>query len=45
VVPLAFVAVAATVGAIALTSEMFRDLSGDRYAAELVHDEFPSLRL
>jgi len=44
VVPLALFAVAATVGAVAATSHMFRDLSGDRYARDVIQDELRAVR-
>jgi len=37
-------AVAATVGAVAATSHMFRDLSGDRYARDVIQDELRAVR-
>ncbi|HEV2866693.1 MAG TPA: hypothetical protein VGX37_09270 [Allosphingosinicella sp.] len=40
VLPLALAAVAATVTVAGMASELFRDLSGDRYAEEILRDLF-----
>jgi len=42
-VPLALFAVAATVGAVAATSDFFRDLSHHRYARDIVQDQLRGL--
>jgi hypothetical protein len=43
VVPLALGAVALTCGSAAAAVELFRDVSGDRYAIEILKDEIAKL--
>ena len=45
VVPLALFAVAATLGAVAATTHVFRDLSGDRYASDVIKAELAAIRI
>ncbi|HEY0625274.1 MAG TPA: hypothetical protein VGD10_00930 [Allosphingosinicella sp.] len=42
VLPLAFLAVVATVSAMAMAGEFFDDVSGDRYAVEILRDALRS---
>jgi hypothetical protein len=44
VVPLALLAVAGTLGAVAATGHVFRDLSGHRYAGDVIRHDVQSLR-